>query len=123
MKILCHSSFVLLVFSCMTYGQESFVHIDRNPNLDILVRLYKDAYINDDYFTIQIHSSIGRLREAKKKMDKAKMYFPDYIVKLDFEDQKYKVYVGKFKTTLEADRKKQKIRTVFENVFIRPFPK
>jgi hypothetical protein len=128
MRILTHMKKILLFTTVLfipfiNIAQEGQITIEKDENLDTLVKVYKDAYTQEDYFTIQIHSSVGRLAKAEQVASKAKIDFPGQWVKLDFEDQKYKVYIGKYKTRLEADRKRQQIRKLYSSAFIRPLPK
>ena len=46
-----------------------------------------------------------------------KTEFPDHFVEMKYETPNYKIWVGKFRTRLEADRELLVVKKLFPNAF------
>ncbi|MCV6631722.1 MAG: SPOR domain-containing protein [Flavobacteriaceae bacterium] len=116
---------ICLFIPVINFAQQGQVKIEKSSDIDQLVEIYKNIEEEQSYFTIQLFASIGGLQKAYQVRDKARIDYPNHYVALHHEDQ-YKVFLGKFKTRLEADRMKQELKKIYPNnksMLIRPLPK
>lgn len=95
-------SFVFFLSSYHLQAQQGTVHIDQNKQIDRLLDYKKDLRNTIDAFVIQVY--YGSRTEAQSVKNQVAGLFPDWSSSLEFETPKYKVWVGNFRTRLEADR-------------------
>lgn len=122
-RILIWSIFLFIPF--INFAQEGEIRIQKSAEIDSLVSIYKTIKETQKHYTIQLFSSIGERNKAISIRDKARIDFPKKYVALHHEDQ-YKVFLGKFKTRLEADRMKEELKKIYPNnkqTLIRELPK
>ncbi|WP_037317515.1 SPOR domain-containing protein [Salegentibacter sp. Hel_I_6] len=115
-----------ILFSCLISGfsflnltaQEAQVNISENNKLSKLLELKADMNKNDeigDRFKIQLfYGNNGEANEVIKDY-RSKFDYPSLIA---YEAPNYKVWVGKFRSRLEADRALLKIKESFPSAFI-----
>lgn len=112
---------VLLLFSAVSFAQQGHVTVNEDPELTKVIELKKEINKdedNHDKYKIQIFS--GTLSAAEN----AKTNFLNSVGKwssqLVYETPNYKVWVGKFRSRLEADRALLEIqkKKEFTNAFI-----
>lgn len=111
--------FVILftfAFSAINYAQEGSVSINQDPRIDELIKLRKEIEDTSDRYRIQIFSG-DRTRAENKRLNFRK-HFSRYSTKLVYETPNYKIWVGYFRTQLEADRALIKVKQKFSNAFI-----
>lgn len=104
-------------FSTMSYAQKGTVNIEANPKVEQLLALKKEANRKaENVYRIQIFS--GTASQARGREAAFKERFPGWKCDLKFETPNYKVWVGNFRTRLEADRRLLEVKKRFPNAFI-----
>lgn len=91
------------------------VSIDIHPNIDKLVETKFSEQYGDNY---KIQLFYGSLDKAHSKLNKFNSHYSELNGKILFETPNYKVWIGNFRTRLEADRALIKIRKEFPSAFI-----
>jgi hypothetical protein len=102
-----------------THAQEGQISISKDPKIDKLLEFQKEINRetdNDDRLKIQIFN--GNLRNAEKVKSKFESKYIDIPVTIKFETPNYKVWVGNFRTSLEAERYLIEVKETFPNAFI-----
>jgi len=110
--------YVFLILFAMTNvtAQEGTVTVNQSSEIDKLLVLKKDISIENERFKIQIYSGSRSAAEAAKSNFIES--YPQYPSSLEYETPNYKVWVGNFRSRLEADRAWIKIKRKFTNAFI-----
>ncbi|WP_103864512.1 SPOR domain-containing protein [Aquimarina sp. I32.4] len=103
-----------------TYSQpEASVTINQDPKikmlLDIKSKMEKDGEFSDRY-KIQLY--YGSLNKANEITRASKEAFPDWDSSIQWETPNYKVWMGNYRTRLEADRALKEVHAKFPNAFI-----
>jgi hypothetical protein len=97
-------------------AQQASVTINQSPEIDKLLDLKKDISIEEERFKIQIYSGSRPAAEAAKvNFQEA---YPQYSSSLEYETPNYKIWVGNFRSRLEADRALIKVKQKFTSAFI-----
>ncbi len=108
---------VLLFFAIVQMNaQQGSVTINQSPEIDKLLDLKKDISIEEERFKIQIYSGSRPAAEAAKA--NFQEAYPDYSSTLEYETPNYKIWVGNFRSRLEADRALIKVKQKFTSAFI-----
>ncbi len=98
---------------------EASVTINQDPKiktlLDIKSKMEKDGEFSDRY-KVQLY--YGNLNRANEIMKTSREAFPQWDVTIRWETPNYKVWMGNYRTRLEADRALKEIHTQFPNAFI-----
>jgi len=118
LKNLCFS-LALLLSSSVVFGQQGTVVINQQPEISTLLELKKEINIEEednDRYKIQIYS--GSRQEAESVENNFDSTFNSWSSKLEYETPNYKIWVGSFRTRLEAERALIKIKKKFPNAFI-----
>lgn len=113
-------AFCLVLVGHISYAQHGQVTINQDADLVKLLALKKDMNLNDsdtDRYKIQIFSG-NRHDDAQKAKSKLRSKLPELPVSLVFETPNYKVWVGNFRSRLEADRSLMKVQKEFQNAFV-----
>ena len=111
--------FSLALLSTNSFAQQGGVTINQDQDLVKLLALKKDMnlYDNDsDRYKIQIYS--GNRQDAEKAKSKIRLKMPELLATLEFETPNYKVWVGNYRSRLEADRSLVKVQKEFQNAFV-----
>lgn len=96
-------------------GQVSIVQDDAIPKLlDLKTELVQDGVIGDRY-RIQLFS--GDNNAASKVIREYRSLYPEWSSTIVFETPNYKVWVGNFRNSLEADRALIAIKKSFPAAF------
>ncbi len=109
-----------LIFGAATVGmaQEGEVTIVQDEAIPALLEkkteMVKDGIIGDRY-RIQLFS--GDNNQASKIIKQYRALYPDWASTIVFETPNYKVWVGNFRTSLEADRALLEIKKSFPSAF------
>ena len=107
--------FVLFSFTEIN-AQQGTVTVNQSPEIDKLLELKKDISIEAERFKIQIYSGSRSAAEAaKSNFGEA---YPQYSSSLEYETPNYKIWVGNFRSRLEADRALEKVKRKFTSAFI-----
>ncbi|RLJ65701.1 sporulation related protein [Lacinutrix venerupis] len=118
LKILC-LSLGLTLSSSIIFAQQGTVTINQNPEISTLLELKKQINTEDEdsnRYKIQIYSgSRTRAESIENSFDSS---FNSWSSKLVYETPNYKIWVGSFRTRLEADKALMKIKKKFPSAFI-----
>ncbi|SDK68560.1 Sporulation related domain-containing protein [Salinimicrobium catena] len=116
-KLIITSS-LLLGFSALGTAQEgtqNIVQDERIPELLALkTQMTKDSRLGDRY-RIQLYS--GDNNQASKIIKEYRALYPDWPSTVVYETPNYKVWVGNFRNSLEADRALLEIKKTFPAAF------
>ena len=110
---------VTICFISINYAtaQQGRVVVNQNPSINNLLEIKKEMNkTSNDYYKIQIFS--GDRVGAYKILNDFRGAFSDWYAIDTFEPPNYKIWVGNFRTRLEADRALKKIKTEFPSAFI-----
>jgi len=113
------SLLILLVFTGVCHAQQGEVVINQDQEINRLLELKKEINSNEDSsdrYKIQIHS--GRRVSAEKSKSDFRNSYGKWTSKLVYETPNYKVWVGSFRSRLEADRALLEVKRKFPNAFI-----
>ncbi len=109
--------FFLSLFAILSANaQEGSVTVNQNPEIEKLLKLKKDISTEEERFKIQIYSGNRSAAEAAKANFDGS--YPEYLSSLKFETPNYKIWVGNFRSRLEADRALIKVKRKFTSAFI-----
>ena len=118
LKILC-LYLGLTLSSSIIFAQQGTVIINQNPEISTLLELKKQINAEDEdsnRYKIQIYSgSRTRAESIENSFDSS---FNSWSSKLVYETPNYKIWVGSFRTRLEADKALMKIKKKFPSAFI-----
>ena len=119
MKIPFKLSIYILTFSLGSFSnlaaQEGVVEVHQDKQIDALLRVKKEVNATAANYKIQIYS--GNRSGAEKAQTDFRNSFSEWPSTKEFETPNYKIWVGNFKTRLEADRALVKIKRKFTNAF------
>jgi RNA recognition motif-containing protein len=105
-------------YTGIALAQEAEINISQDPKIDKLLT-YKTEINqetdNDNRFKIQIFN--GNLQNAQRAKAKFESRNSEIVPKIKFETPNYKVWVGNFRTSLEADRFLEEVKKIFPNAF------
>ncbi|MCK0108478.1 SPOR domain-containing protein [Flavobacteriaceae bacterium S0825] len=105
-----------VLFVNTSNAQDGVVAINQDKDVETLLRLKKDVNRTLVNYRIQIYN--GNRQGAKKAETDFKEVFSDWNPSMKFQTPNYKIWVGSFKTRLEADRALLRIKKEFRNAFI-----
>lgn len=110
----------LLFFTAhISLAQEGNLNINQDPKIDKLLAVKKEMNTSEtdsERYKIQIYS--GNRSGAQKAKAKINSKLGDLPSILEFETPNYKVWVGNFRSKLEADRTLLKVQKEFPNAFV-----
>jgi hypothetical protein len=124
MKILTYkNTFQLVLFFCFfsanLYSQVGNVNVSQNPKFENLLnekRKINTSIIVNDLYKIQIYN--GDIESSKKILIDFKKEFLSLDGTIVFYTPAYKVWVGNFKTRIEAERNLMLLKTKYPNSLI-----
>ncbi len=103
-RIFCNLFFLVLVFSTLSIKGQAQT-IEQDPRIESLLkekrRISTDITI-DDLFKIQIF--IGKLDDSKRTLNEFLSAFKEIEGTIIYNNPTYKVWVGGFKTRIEAEK-------------------
>ena len=118
MKI--HNPLVLsvigLCFSMQMSAQEGTVYIEQDPNLVQLTEIYKTVRSETDFYQIQV--GFGTYEQARKLKNKVENDFPSWFSEIEFLSPTYRVRIGKFNNSAEAQRRLREVKRKYPGAFI-----
>jgi len=115
-KFLIITLLLSVLFVSNIKAQEGIVAINQDKDIEALLRLKKDVNRTLVNYRIQIYN--GNRQGAKKSEEEFNKVFSDWRPSLKFQTPNYKIWVGDFKTRLEADRALLRIKKEFRHAFI-----
>ena len=89
--------------------------VNVDPEIKMLVKA-KFAQSNHDNYKIQLY--YGTLTKAHSVLSKFNSHHSEWTGKIEYETPNYKVWVGNYRTRLEADKALMKISENFPHAFI-----
>lgn len=111
--------FKLLLLSCLLsssiWAQEGVISVRSNDNIKMLLNLKKEINKKQSGVRIQIFS--GSRDKAEDSMLQFKMDFPNTEVDMIYETPSYKIWVGNYRTQIQADRALVEIRKKYSGAF------
>ena len=110
-------AFMVLITS-LSFAQQGTVNINQDKEITQLLDLKAEINTSEnasDRYKIQIYS--GNRSEAEKSQSTFKSMNLDLTSKLVYETPNYKIWVGNFRTQLEADRALKKVKVKFPTAF------
>ena len=114
MKYFCFG--LVLLISATGFSQTGTVEVNQSEEVSQLLELKKQIDAEETVFRIQVYN--GSRGGAEKTKTDFRNSFSQWPLEMKFETPNYKIWVGKFKTRIEAERALVKIKRKFENAFI-----
>ena len=106
-----------ILFGCLNaYAQTGEVEIIQSVDIEKVIEIRKEINKNISMLRIQIYN--GNREDAQIIKEKFEKYKIDSIVDIVYETPNYKIWVGRYISQLEADRKLLEIRRYFSDAFI-----
>ncbi|NQX86094.1 MAG: SPOR domain-containing protein [Flavobacteriaceae bacterium] len=113
-------SFFSILITFTTYischAQEGSVTVNQDHEIKQLLALKKDLNTSKLNYKIQIFNG-SHSGALKAKSDFEKL-FTEWDIDLQYETPNYKIWIGDFRTRLEADRALVKVKKEIPNAFI-----
>ena len=124
MRILSITKFILVVFTTVLYSAKIEAQTAKmNPKieekLDYLIsekQKINTSLAFKERYKIQIYS--GESEKAKKTVIQFKQDFKDIDATIIFNTPNYKVWVGNFKTRMDAERNFSEIKKKYKNTLL-----
>lgn len=117
-KKILFTAALFLGATTLTLAQEGRVTVQQDEMIPLLLEqkteMGKDGVLGDRY-RIQLFS--GDNNEASKVIKEYRSLFPDWSSTIVYETPNYKVWIGNFRTSLEADRALLVIKKSFPAAF------
>ena len=112
--------FQMLAFILFSYlnsnAQTGNVEITQSVDIEKVIEIRKEINKNISMLRIQIYN--GNREDAQVIKEKFEKHKIDSIVDIVYETPNYKIWVGRYISQLEADRKLLEIRRYFSDAFI-----
>ncbi len=124
MRILTIRNYILLASLLYFSGgnliaQDRNITINQDPKFEILLnekRKINTSLTINDYYKIQIFS--GESEKAKQTLTDFKQEFENIDGTIIFNTPNYKVWIGNFKTRIEAEQKLIEIKKKYKTVLL-----
>lgn len=124
MRILTYKRFILSALticfsSTILFAQEKIIRVSQDSKFEKLLnekrKINASLTVNESY-KIQIYN--GGSEIAKKTLSEFKLNFADIDATIVFNTPNYKVWVGNFRTRIEAERNLVEIKKKYLNVLL-----
>ena len=113
---------MVLILNFSTQAQNGKVEITQSIEIEKVIEIKKEINKNKSMLRIQIFN--GSREDANNTKEKFENIKVDSIIDMVYETPNYKIWVGNYKTQLEADIKLLEIKRYFPDAFIfRPIVK
>ncbi|MDI6032128.1 SPOR domain-containing protein [Flavobacterium sp. LB2P84] len=112
-------SLTLFISYCNVNAQDGNIRVSQDSKFEQLLNEKRKTNVSNtlnDYYKIQIFS--GDSEKAKKTLNDFKQEFRDIDGTIIFFTPNYKVWVGNFKTRIEAERNLIEIKKSHSNVLL-----
>ncbi|GGA78964.1 sporulation protein [Flavobacterium palustre] len=109
----------LSIFSLKVSAQETKINIQQNPKFEQLLnekRKTNPSIAVNERYKIQIFSGVSE--KAKKALNDCKLNFPNLDGTIVFNTPNYKVWIGNFKTRIDAERNLTELKKSYPNAFL-----
>ena len=107
---------IVLILHFSTQAQNGKVEITQSIEIEKVIEIKKEINKNKSMLRIQIFN--GSREDANNTKEKFENIKVDSIIDMVYETPNYKIWVGNYKTQLEADRKLLEIKRYFPDAFI-----
>lgn len=111
------SLLVLSVFFSSSFAQNAQVTVNQSEDIDALLKLKTEINKEAVNFKIQIYSGRSRVGATNSRKEYLENY-SDWSTDMHFDYPNYKLWIGDFKTKIEADRALIRIKKTFPDAFI-----
>jgi len=110
--------FALIFVFCtgILEAQEGQVTVSQDRQIEALLKIKKEMNRTESNYKIQIYN--GNRADAEKARSEFRRSFSDLSTSMHYETPNYKIWIGSFKTRLEADRTLVRVKEKFGNAFI-----
>ena len=116
MSLKVYKIFLITLFNVLPItAQKGIVNITVDAKVQTLMGFKKE--INQDQNPIMIQIYNGSRENAEESLEKFSADFPNLKAQMIYETPNYKIWIGEFRTQLEADRELAKIRKKFNQAF------
>jgi len=113
----CYKYFIIsALFTAPILAQDGIAIINKSTEIDHVLAVKKELNEAKSFIKIQIYS--GNRLGANKALYNYKADFPGQFIEMKYETPNYKVWVGRYRTRMEADRKLVKVKKLFPNAFL-----
>ena len=113
----CYKYFIVsALFTAPILAQDGIAIINKSTEIDHVLAVKKELNEAKSFIKIQIYS--GNRLGANKALYNYKADFPGQFIEMKYETPNYKVWVGRYRTRMEADRKLVKVKKLFPNAFL-----
>lgn len=112
-------SLILFISYCNANAQDGNIRVNQDSKFEQLLNEKRKTNVSNtvnDYYKIQIFS--GDSEKAKKTLNNFKQEFRDIDGTIVFFTPNYKVWVGNFKTRIEAERNLIEIKKRYSNLHL-----
>lgn len=119
LKISLLSRFGLMLISCLGFAQQGHVDVFQDEKINTLMRLKKEINLNEtdpERYKIQVFS--GNRSAAQNAEETFTSLFTTWKATMHYETPNFKIWVGNFRSRLEADRALKRIRKEFSTAFV-----
>lgn len=106
---------ILLGFALQVKAQEGKVTIDQDKDISTLLE-YKKDLSTVDLYKIQVYQ--GHRSGAETAKSEFATLYDEWPISMEYETPNYKIWVGNFRSRLEADKALIKIKKNYYNAFI-----
>ena len=106
---------ILMGFTLQLSAQTGRVNIDQDKDITTLLEFKKDLSTVDLYKIQVFQGNRSGAEEAKTKFAST---YNEWPVSMEYETPNYKIWVGNFRSRLEADKALIKIKGNYTNAFI-----
>ena len=107
---------IVLILNFSTQAQNGKVEITQSVEIEKVIEIKKEINKNKSMLRIQIFN--GSREDANNTKEKFENIKVDSIIDMVYETPNYKIWVGNYKTQLEADIKLLEIKRYFPDAFI-----
>ncbi|MEC9108395.1 MAG: SPOR domain-containing protein [Bacteroidota bacterium] len=107
---------MVLILNFSTQAQNGKVEITQSVEVEKVIEIKKEINKNKSMLRIQIFN--GSREDANNTKEKFENIKVDSIIDMVYETPNYKIWVGNYKTQLEADIKLLEIKRYFPDAFI-----
>jgi len=108
--------FSIVITSTTGFAQQGNVTINQDQKITQLLNLKKEMNSDEMHYKIQIYN--GNRADAHEAQTELKSSFDDWQSEIKYESPNFKIWVGNFRTRLEADRALKRIKNKFPSAFI-----
>lgn len=119
LKIKVLTSIILLASISYSFAQQGDVTVNQDEKITVLLNAKKELNKTENAsnrYKIQIYN--GNRSDAKSAQKEFHLSFSDWRSKIEYESPNFKIWVGNFRTRLEADRALKRIKRKFPSAFI-----